>query len=61
MKKKRKLQDKKTERALLIWGIPKDLKKSFKLVCTLKEITMKKAIINLIRGYCERGGHRETL
>lgn len=59
MKKKRRLQDRRTQRALLVWGIPKDLMKSFKLVCVLRGTTMKAAVIDLIRGFCERGGHRK--
>ena len=59
--KRRKLQDKRKEKALLIWGVPKELMKSFKIVCALNDVTMKEAVISLLRSFCERGGHKSVL
>jgi len=36
---------------LLIWNVPKSLKEKFKIKCVEKSVTMREALINLMRTF----------
>jgi hypothetical protein len=42
--KKKKLKD-----AFLIWGVPPEVKKKFKAACARKDVSMREALIALLK------------
>ena len=38
----------------LVWRIPKDLKKKFKLKCMQEDITMREQIVKMMKGFLEK-------
>jgi len=39
--------------ALLIWGIPKSLRKKFKKACRIKKVKMKECVIGMIKNFID--------